>query len=367
MKPEGQDRAIAAAMKGQYRAASASPGPDCADVETVAAFLDRTLSSNERTRWEAHIAGCPYCTSLLGTAARAAHAAPRDVPARTRWWLLPALSSIVAATTTALFLYVRAMNNRVAATPVELAEKSADLAYRASEAKPEEAARPPAKEAAPTEARDQLERYSEPREVLKKAKPEREYRELAKSDVQSETAGSEVRNESASVGAGANAPRAQSDSDMVAAAPASAPAIGGAIGGVANVAESQDEKRASRVPASLRWAAEITTPDGAVRWRVGKGGAIEHFSAGNVWAAQSSGVRSDLSAGSAPSAGVCWVVGRHGIVLRTTDDEHWEKRASPVTIDLTAVSAESSEAATVTAADGHRYATTDGGASWHQL
>ncbi len=351
MRPEEQDRVLAAAMKAQYRG-SASPGPDCVDAEVVAAFLDRTLSSSERTRWESHITGCAYCTSLLSAAARADHASSRELSTRPRWWLLPAVSSIVAATTAAVFLYVRAANHEAAAPTMELAEKGAeDLAYRANEAKSEEAAPLPAPKAPQPQERDEF-RVESHRGA--EAKPKLAQRTLRKGEVESETVAVETSNQVVSAGAGANRPGDTNLQKFAVAVPA---------------ASNQDAREpiVSGQLSAQHPIAEVSAPDGSVRWALRKGGSIERSSGRNGWVAQASGVRSDLLAGSAPSPNVCWVVGRDGVILRTADGEHWEKLTSPVTSDLVAVSAKSADAATITTIGGDRYATDDGAATWHPL
>ena len=81
---------------------------------------------------------------------------------------------------------------------------------------------------------------------------------------------------------------------------------------------------------------------------------------------QQSGVSTDLIAGAAPSATVCWIVGHSGTVVRTTDGEHWTQVIAPTTENLAAVSASSANDATITSVGGQSFATSDGGASWHQ-
>lgn len=34
-------------------------------VETITAYLDGTLGADDRERFEAHVAGCPYCREYL--------------------------------------------------------------------------------------------------------------------------------------------------------------------------------------------------------------------------------------------------------------------------------------------------------------
>jgi photosystem II stability/assembly factor-like uncharacterized protein len=117
---------------------------------------------------------------------------------------------------------------------------------------------------------------------------------------------------------------------------------------------------------SSRWKSTFWSADHRVEWAVGEKGAISRFLPGGEWTSQTSGVDSDLSAGSAPTGDVCWVVGRSGIVLRTVDGEHWGKIDSPTAEDLTALTADSASSAIVTARGGQQFATTDGGLTWRQ-
>ncbi len=250
---------------------------------------------------------------------------------------------------------------------MELAEKGAeDLAYRANEAKSEEAAPPPAPKAPQPQERDEFRVESH---LVAEAKPKLAQRTLRKEEVGSEKVGVETSNQVVSAGAGANRPGDTNLQKFAVAVPAAGGTVAGAVSGSAAAASNQDAREpivSGQLSAEHR-IPEVSAPDGSVRWALGKGGSIERSSGRNGWVAQASGVRSDLLAGSAPSPNVCWVVGRDGVILRTTDGEHWEKLTSPVPSDLVAVSAKSAEAATITAIGGDRYATDDGAATWHPL
>jgi hypothetical protein len=155
----------------------------------------------------------------------------------------------------------------------------------------------------------------------------------------------------------------------------------------------------------------ITSADGRRRWRVIPGAGVQvAAAAGNAAAGaasapattaetrtQSSTAFADrddawtpaalpdgagalrIVAGSAPSEVVCWLVGDAGLVLRTTDGARFTRVAAPmssadvrsveaprapVAPDLGSVEALDALRATVTTTDGHRFVTTDGGASW---
>ncbi len=127
------------------------------------------------------------------------------------------------------------------------------------------------------------------------------------------------------------------------------------------------EKQAMVLAKSVS-AVTIAAPGNAVQWRIGAAGIVEHSADnGATWTLQTSGVITDLLAGSAPSDQVCWVVGRGGTILRTTDGgSHWVKVRPPVVDDFASVLAVDARQATVSPAQG-TYQTMDGGATWKKL
>jgi anti-sigma factor RsiW len=56
-------------------------------VELISDYVEGALSPNDRTRLEAHLAGCPHCTRYLdqirATITAAGHIAPEDLPEET--------------------------------------------------------------------------------------------------------------------------------------------------------------------------------------------------------------------------------------------------------------------------------------------
>ena len=132
---------------------------------------------------------------------------------------------------------------------------------------------------------------------------------------------------------------------------------------------------------------EFTSADGKSSWRLGASGHIERSTdQGQTWQPQSSGVTSDLSAGSAPSAQVAWIAGARGVILRTTDGTRWTRvpppaasgadnssldsskrvRTAPTSTSVDWISVEAQDAlhATVVSRDLRRFATADGGRTW---
>src|SRR5208282_2777587 len=110
---------------------------------------------------------------------------------------------------------------------------------------------------------------------------------------------------------------------------------------VSSVPQSAVNGRAMMRAAALQNPHVLWSPDGKQAWRVGPAGSLEHSKDKGVkWTPQTSGVYTDLLAGSAPSGKVCWIVGASGTILRTTDGgTHWSKLDSPVTNDIAGIRA----------------------------
>ncbi|HXJ07053.1 MAG TPA: hypothetical protein VNH65_18260 [Candidatus Acidoferrum sp.] len=138
---------------------------------------------------------------------------------------------------------------------------------------------------------------------------------------------------------------------------------------------SRAEAKAMMRAAALQNPHVFIAPDGKQLWRVGPSGSLEHSSdRGLKWTVQTSGVNTDLLAGSAPSAKVCWVVGNSGTILRTTDSgAHWTKLDSPISNDLVGVRAADAMHASIWFVPGQppgsvkTYQTTDGGVTWYSV
>ncbi len=336
------DAVLRRAMRQRPGAAT----PECADLESLAAYSDRSLAAAARGRLEAHFADCARCQMLLADIARAEqHTIGARAGSKTAWfrrWRLaiPALAAIAAIV---IFIAIRRPGNRElpSVQVVAMAKHEAPL-MPAPVPMPASA---PAAPAANELAMNELKPEAAPRaQAMSAAAPRALQRRAA-------------------------APGAQAMSAQAGAAPqnAGAPGFGGAavasgaaVGGGGAVSASN----AGAAGASM--LVTISPPDGSVTWFVGKNGTIRRRDADGGTHLQQSGVSTDLIAGAAPSAAVCWIVGRSGTIIRTTDGEHWMLVASPTTEDLVAVSASSASDAIVTTAGGDSFATSDGGASWHR-
>jgi len=481
MAHDDRDRTFEKALAHQLRS-SASSGMNakefdattagsCPDPETLAAYYDGSLSSEERNLWKQHVVGCESCQLVLEhletpieipfnqetsenlsavnapaavskvRSLDAAHVTRQKRPPSMRWlWLVPA--GAIAAGLIA-FVSLREPKPSAVATgsPIEVAENRQPSAPVSSSQ---------AAHAVPSERKEKDQRADEPAGGVAGAVSSdrdaagNELRKQAPSAQQAPNA------EAAKTASGPSLSRQKQEQQQQAsgiatavggtldqkkfdaqtapklplngrlAAPPPAPLLqpssqpsfldGGAI-------SAPSPEKAPRAPASnaatpkskvaitdeisapaesvevtselqsgaqakpmLRAAAlqnphVFVAPDGKHLWRVGPSGSLEHSSdKGLKWMLQTSGVNTDLLAGSAPSAKVCWVVGNSGTILRTTDGgAHWTKLDSPVSNDLTGVRAADAKHAWIWFEANLQtgliktYQTSDGGSTWFSV
>jgi Putative zinc-finger len=351
---EPLDTILRRAMRAQPGAAT----PECADATALAAYSDRSLDAVERERLEAHFADCSRCQLILADIARAGEnasdaRAASGVPWYRRWRIaIPALAAVGAIL---VFIAIR--------RPVNEEARSNEVVAMAKRESPELAAPEPA--AAP-----------EMPEVASAPAP------AAPAPAPPPPASNEIPMNEAK--APAAAPRAEAMNGTALHRMQTGAAVPGRAGAMfAHGAESAaktgamqsysaaDAGAIAAPNAAIRQSAEvlamISPPDRSVIWSVGKNGMILRLDPPDGRRhPQQSGVSTDLVAGAAPSSSVCWVVGSGGTILRTIDGEHWERITAPTTENLVTVSSSSAGDATVTTASSKSFATSDGGASWHQ-
>jgi hypothetical protein len=114
----------------------------------------------------------------------------------------------------------------------------------------------------------------------------------------------------------------------------------------------------------------ILAPGSDVVWRPGPAGLIEVSNdRGATWSRQTSGVPTDLLAGSAVTDKICWVVGRAGTVLLTVDGgSQWKLLRPPLSEDLGGIRATDALHATVwNLRRTKSFVTSDGGATWQPV
>jgi len=419
-----RDRSIELLLRQRRQDADRTPSKQCADAETLAAWVDGSLSREALADVEQHAASCARCQALLASMAKttpAVEARPwwRAVTAR---WLVP-----VAAVATALVVWVSVERwPAESVTPPAPATPTASMTASRPVAPPDSpaAAEPPQPVAGARakSAADELKKDTAVDQAAAAgsagALPDRRVSApLERRDALDKTADAigpvpGLRGGSAGgiVGGIAAAPSPvlpapattppaptnaaaaappQSPRGALATTPPPQPKAADALG----VAESvrlipeaaNKELSAGRAGTRATFAAplEIRAPQADYRWRIVPPSGIQRSTDGGVtWSAVDpvpprsqgqqagevavAGVASPmvLIAGSSPSHDVCWIVGRAGIVLVTTDGATWQRRPIPEAADLTTVRAVDARVATVTTADGRQFATLDAGATW---
>ncbi|HXZ88323.1 MAG TPA: hypothetical protein VEF07_07105 [Candidatus Binataceae bacterium] len=373
-------------LKRRLRGVDAAQGIGCPDAPTLAAFFERTMMPAERERWEVHFADCVRCRAGLAGMARAASADRPTASAGERWWSrwrapIPLAAAAVAATaaTVVLIVELRPPQNVVrtqlamreaSAPPVSVQPEARDLlakrAQRKSLLKSETGGLAPQAPSPP-----KTERYAAqsaagaPQSATGPAATARAVESGAPAGAIATAKPGTGGNPAVESAGAVTAPAASANSPAQAKANRMQQASAGSLADTS--APSSAALATAPSPLSGASAVVIEAPDHSVAWTVGAHGSISRRSAGGSWNAQASGIDADLTSGSAPSAAVCWVVGRAGTIVRTTDGDHWSRIASPTGTDLVAVSAQSASNATIQVADGRRFATADGGASWHPL
>ena len=350
--------------------------------DELAAWMDGTLSSAERSAAEAHASDCAHCQAMLAAMARTAP----DVSRAPSWigsvrWLVP-----IAAAAIVLAVWVGVTRGPA---PMQVARtETAPAPLPERETKPSAGAQLP----------------PEPRAKVAEAPPLRD----AKQELSKRAAPQKDRDKAAQPfgGLAANKPTAdrldaleqKAAAPVVASPPppaAAAPPIS-AVGqaaaappAAAPVAPPEPQPatpqpfnetvtirseaplvagRAGQVAGGRMPPVDVMSPERSYRWRAVTPGSIQYsIDGGMSWRSSNTGTSVPLRAGSAPSRTVCWLVGQGGLVLLTTDGQNWQVRPFPERIDLTDVSATDARNATVTTANRRRFVTADGGATWAPL
>ena len=330
-----RDQTVERLLKESFRTSARTLQPgSCLDAETLAAWIDGSLSGGQLTAAREHLADCIDCQETLAAFARTT--SPEAIP-QPWWrrglsarWLVP-----VAATATAIAIWIAVPADEYTRRPEQPTTAVGQVAAPQTESTVEPAARADRQSPAPAGA-----------DARSPEQPAPDLRREAAAEKAAPVAENEERRDNASLAAGNAAAASQP------AAPDSTVAERARLGA----------RLGSVTPAPR---IEIVSPDASIRWRIGPAGVAEYSEdAGAAWQSTPTGVGTDLVAGAAPSGTVCWVVGRAGIVLLTTDGRQWQRLMFPVAVDLAAIQATDARAATVTATDGRRFTTVDGGMTW---
>lgn len=305
-------------LRRTARADDVVPQGGCLDAETLAAWMEGSLTSTERTAVEAHAADCARCLDALSAMAKTT---PPRAASRPLWrpirWLAPLATAAAAIT---IWMLVQ--------DPWATPSRTVSVA-------------PASPQSSTSEPIDALKRSAPP---ASEAKAERDEAALQKKQ-------GVLQESAAPKSPTANVPPATAATPRAAGAP---PPL-------------RDEARNTVFMAGARpeQSRTVASPDPDVLWRLA-GTTIERSSdRGRSWHAQSTGTSVDLLAGSSPAPTVCWVVGRAGTVLLSTDGRTWRSLDFPdKSADVTGVTARDGASAIVTTANGRSYRTADGGRTW---
>jgi Putative zinc-finger len=382
-----RDRAVDRTLRQTLRASASEPLGEHVDGETLAAWTEGQLRSNEAARVEQHLADCARCQQLLATFARTSPPPVLSEPLWRRWrlqWLVP-----IATAATVAALWVAAPQQ-----PSRVERPIADQVTPASPSTPaeNEAARSIASPSTPTTAKQEARQVSEPpaaksadAKTLAAPPPaapapstseKREDSESVRRDalgaVSAPQAGATAapeadarqRDEQArgklaeTIQVTPETPAAQAPAAQaraVAPAPSAAPTP---LPRAANAARALGTSAFSPQP-------DIVSPNAAMRWRIVAGNRIERSTnGGGEWQAATVPSPGVFTAGTSPAPSICWIVGRGGVVYVTTDGLRFTRVMSPESIDLVSVTATDERHATVISADGRSFRTDDQGKSW---
>jgi putative zinc finger protein len=399
-KDEALDRLLQRTSRARVGSRSAGA---CLEPETLAAWMDGTLTAPEREAAEAHAADCDRCLSVLAAVARTSP--PPSVAEGPRWfsvrWVLPLATAAVAITAWVLVpsspgpspappsaarVQAPVVQEPRSAPPAASEGDTAKPAERAAEqpataARADAPARPQAEETqkrltqepAPTAARDQAAAAAKPAAVEPPPSVAKESK-----DQLTDSLSSRQRFE-APADARMGATQGGAPPAPAAPAPSAAPALpqaespSGRPSEVARSSPTQGPPIPRAAANSGRSAMRITTrpvvdiqsPDGNVRWRIDGPTVSRTSNGGTTWSEQFTGNATPLIGGSSPAPTVCWVVGTRGVVLLSIDGQTWRRLEFPdPAADLVRVIATDANSATVTAADGRVFRTANGGRAW---
>jgi hypothetical protein len=411
MASQRPDKATTELLRQSLAPNPAANGP-CPEPEVLAAYFERSLSTEETARCELHLSGCVRCREELALMERAGeHTATgeesRSAAGRRLWiwdwrWLAPAAAVLIFAT---IWIVRRPSNsNRESQTlvamsrPAEPLTKEAPIPSRAPGQGGAPAAPAPKSEMAQNRALNKTQNAIS-RQTIQPSTNEkmheatsRDARGDADSNLAAKSAGapqidSEERAARKETESKALADALQTDRVSPAAAPP--PPVQTANAGAMVQGEADESAQALKSKQQIAAAAGpnlyakkdtkaapepgrmggvarvVRTPDPKVLWQIPEQGLLKSENGGATWRPVDLPVASARVVFiAAPSAQVCWLVGRGGLILLTADGAHWQTVAPPAGADFVRVAAENASFATVSTAEGRRFQTSDGGKHW---
>jgi hypothetical protein len=313
----------------------------CLDAETLAAWIDGTLSRNEVASAEAHAATCARCQAMVAAMAKTA---PPVVHAQPSWrrFLVPVLVPATALLALAIWVARPDENPTRGESTIDMAradESDRELRDRANTEASKESTSALESAAPLPPARDQRQKAEafQMREIPRPPAPA-----AAPQEAQVETPG--------------------------AIAPPPPPAAPPPTAAGANAARMRERKEVASYSApatqSGTAALDVIAPEPTPGWRLNNDRIERSTDGGGSWSVVYSEADAGLVALSSPSPDVCWAVGRAGVVLLTTDGRTWKRLQVPKTNDLASVLASDASNAVVFSADGTMWVTKNGGETW---
>jgi hypothetical protein len=353
----------------------------CPDAATLAAFVDRSLSSNEYATVEAHVADCMACTEHLALVA--ALDAPGESPVPTpafdvgalvrRWgWLVPAMTAVLVVA-----VWLRSPDQRPADAPLPSVNRSAEQppAERRRDVAPAD------REASLSGANEPLEKRDGSAAIGGRKKADTHARPTAPASAVADTAkpaspaaqsetGSGNAKQLDTLAADKNKERAEPQRPAAAAPPPPAAAASAAEDAreeatlkVARAPMIEDAAAATRMRKAVRQESAATA--GMVLVRTTSGRIDRSTDGGQSWTNEYGGLTDQIRVTLCPTASACWLGADNGAVIVRTADGQWVRRVvPPPAAAVQRIVALDNRHATVELADGRRYMTNNGGITW---
>ena len=332
-----RDRSIDQLLR-QSRPPAAKTAALCLEPETIAAWLDGTLSAKDRTAAETHAASCDRCQAIVAATMLSAPPSVKETSLRAPFirWMAP-----LALATAALlaWMIVAPPSRQVPAAPL-------------TESAPAARFEPPPEPSAAVPATTEQPKVDANLKAKERLRDERAAAAAAPPPAVAPTAAPPPPAPSTLAQLEKRADLAKANADT-----AARPKL--------EAAQEKPEQAMRETAAISPPVLTIASPDPAVRWRVTSPGRVEHTIDGGVtWTPQDVGDVVIIRAGRSVSTDVAWLVGHDGVVLVTSDGRTWQRRNIGEAIALVDVVPTDARSATVTAADGRKFTTRDGGATW---
>jgi hypothetical protein len=356
----------------------------CPDAATLAAFVDRSLPSEEYATVEAHVADCTACIEHLAlvTALDAPEESSVPTPAVDvgalvrRWgWLVPAMTAVLVVA-----VWVR---SSVDQRPADASLSSANRPSDQPRVEPRRDVAPADREAALSDANEPQAKREGRTAGGGRKKTDTPARPTAPASTLSEAA----KPASPTAQAEAVAVNAKQLDKLAAAddknkeraetrgVAASAPPPAAIVSTAA--ADAREEAALKTVPepavggaaatARMRKAVrqQSAATAGMVLVRTASGRIDRSTDGGRSWTNEHGGLTDQIRVTLCPTATACWLGADNGAVLVRATDGQWVRRlVPPPAAAVQRIIALDNRHATVELADGRRYMTTDGGITW---